>query len=122
MGRNFGFSAYRAADPGQGARIGPICQISVTLGMLVVSVFSSRVSMNLRGGRDRAGSSVMMTASSAMVEPREAPADPTTARRLVTRTPACRFAGGRPPYPGLNVVGEGGGGGGVRAEGWRGRR
>lgn len=65
----------------------------------IVPICSSRVSMNLRATVIVSGSSVIMTASSVMVEPREAPVDRATARRLVTRTPAVPIRRWTAPVP-----------------------
>ena len=118
MGWNSGSARTGPRIPGRDT-IRPIRQIAVALECVVDFGDLVEVSMYLRAAVS--GLSVIMTASSVMVEPREAPVDPATARRLVTRTPACRFAGGQHTHSGLIVVGVGGGGGGVRAEGWRGR-
>lgn len=109
VGRNSGSARIRPPIPGRGT-IRPICQIAVAVALDCVVDFGDlvEVSMNL-GGRDRVG--VVGDHDGLIGDGRAAgsAADPTTARRLVTRTPACRFAGGSPPHPDLNAVGEGGG-------------
>ncbi len=72
--------------------------------------------MNFRTEAMMSGSSVMTTASSAKAEFSEAFAEPITARRLVTITFACRVGDDSTRTPLVHVVGEGGGGGGMRPD------